>query len=91
MGDQGAHSFSSEHPRWDYWFMPEVYYHRRADAIKVLCADLVDDFLNRLEALCDSELNAVLPRSPRLSLHLDGMCTRYTTTVAMVFMGTCIR
>jgi len=73
MGDFGAHSFQSEHQCWDYWFLPEVYGYLRTDAIKVLGADLVDDFLTRLEALCDSALNGVAPRSPWLSLHLDGM------------------
>jgi len=73
MGDPGAHSFLSEHQCWDYWYMPEVYCYLRTDAVKVLGGDLIDDFLTRLEALCDSELEGVSPRSPWLSLHLDGM------------------
>jgi len=73
MGDPGAHSFQSQHQCWDYWYMPEIYCYLRTDAVKVLGGDLIDDFLTRLEALCDSELNGVSPRSPWLSLHLDGM------------------
>jgi hypothetical protein len=73
MGDPSAHSFHSEHQCWDYWFLPGVYCYLRTDTIKVLGADLVDDFLTRLEELCNTELNGVSPRSPWLSLHLDGM------------------
>ncbi|HWY56121.1 MAG TPA: hypothetical protein VNZ03_16765 [Terriglobales bacterium] len=53
--------------------MPDRYCYLRTDAIKVLGGDLVDDFVNRLEELCISELNGVSPRSPWLSLHLSGM------------------
>src|SRR6202049_4638617 len=73
MGDPRAHSFNSEHQCWDYWFMPDVYCYLRTDAIKVLGADLVDDFVTRLEELCLSQLNGVSPLSPWMSLHLNGM------------------
>jgi len=73
MGDPQAHSFHSEHLCWDYWHMPDRYCYLRTDAIKVLGGDLVDDFLNRLEELCLSELKGVSPLSPWLSLHLNGM------------------
>ena len=73
MGDHHAHSFDSKHQCWDYWFLPEVYCYLRTDATKVLGVDLVDDFLTRLEVLCLAELGGVSPRSPWMSLHLNGM------------------
>jgi len=73
MGDHQAHSFNSEHQCWDYWFLPDVYCYLRTDAAKVLGADLVNDFLSHLETLCLSELGGVSPRSPWMTLHLNGM------------------
>jgi hypothetical protein len=73
MGDPQAHSFNSEHQCWDYWHLPDVYCYLRTDAMKVLGSDLVADFLACLDELCLSELNGVSPRSPWMSLHLEGM------------------
>ena len=73
MGDSSAHSFNSEHQCWDYWYMPNVYCYLRTDPTKVLGNDLVADFLRSLNALCHSELNGVMPLSPWMSVHLDGM------------------
>jgi|SRR4051794_30466833 len=73
VGNPQSHTFGGPHQCWDFWYTPNVYCYLRTDPTKVLGRGLVDDFLQCLTNLCQSELQGVMPRHPWMTLHLNGM------------------